>query len=126
MLQTIINNRFKKFPSALVQILILSFLASNGIPVSTSWAQTKISEIGLPEYFPVPGTRLTSSASFHPPTLAGLGVDPQNPWQLEFFIDTGDDHESGEQLNQTNQRLINYFLTALTVPDDQLWVNLSP
>ena len=46
--------------------------------------------------------------------------------RLDFVLDRGDDLLTGADLQSAGMRMIKYFLTALTVPDDELWVNLSP
>lgn len=60
------------------------------------------------------------------PVLAGLTVDPRNPFSLEFLIDRGNEHFSASERQQEYLRLIKYFLAALAVPDADQWVNLSP
>lgn len=56
------------------------------------------------------------------PAIRGLSFDPQNPRQISFLIDS-----AGTKLEmQDCQQMIRYFLTALTMPEDDLWVNLSP
>ncbi|MCA9402232.1 MAG: glycosyltransferase family 2 protein [Candidatus Omnitrophica bacterium] len=75
---------------------------------------------------PRPGTRVAVSGSFTPPILSGLTIYPDNPLQFDFIIDTGDDALQGEALHAESMRLIKYFMTTLTVPETELWVNLSP
>ncbi|MCA9399186.1 MAG: hypothetical protein KC618_05525, partial [Candidatus Omnitrophica bacterium] len=66
------------------------------------------------------------SDSFNPVVLKGLILNPQNPFEFEFIIDTGDfDNQSPETVDE-GQKCIDYFLTAITVPGNDLWVNLSP
>src|SRR5262249_44330084 len=62
----------------------------------------------------------------HPCILRGVQVDPSNPLRLNFLIDTGDAHLKGKALEQESMKLVQYFLTAMTVPKDELWVNLGP
>jgi|GEM_PF-4135367 len=75
---------------------------------------------------PVPGTMLSPTASFAPPLMAGMTIHPDNPLEFDFIITRGQDRLEGEAFKQESQKLINYFLAALTVPDDEMWVNLSP
>jgi len=58
--------------------------------------------------------------------IKGLALHPDNPLKFDFFVDPGDDNVQGDPLKQEAQRLIKYFMAALTVPENQLWVNLSP
>jgi len=72
---------------------------------------------------PAPTQMLATSRSFSYPVLKGLKIDPNNPLNLQFIIDTmGKDKVDEAEA----QKLINYFLAAVAVPQDDLWVNLSP
>ncbi|MBF0485801.1 MAG: hypothetical protein HQL16_04730, partial [Candidatus Omnitrophica bacterium] len=73
--------------------------------------------------FPAPGERVSLSPAFNPPILQGIKVYPDNPLKFDFILDKGD---GGASLHPESEKLIRYFLTALTVPDKDLWVNLSP
>ncbi len=75
---------------------------------------------------PPPGTRLSTTQPFFPSVIKGLTIQPQNPLQFQFIIDTGDSRLQGEPLRQETGKLIKYFLASLTVPEEDLWVNLSP
>lgn len=69
---------------------------------------------------------MPASGNAQSPVLAGLRVDPLNPFTLEFLIDRGSENMSSQERQQEYLRLINYFLAALAVPDEDQWVNLSP
>ncbi|MEI8011461.1 MAG: hypothetical protein WCI27_03115, partial [Candidatus Omnitrophota bacterium] len=71
---------------------------------------------------PDPGTRIGLSQPFAPALLTGIKVYPENPFRFDFIMDKGD--EKGAE--QESSRLIKYFLASLTVPEKDLWVNLSP
>jgi len=82
---------------------------------------------------PVPGVRVALSPEYNPPILKGLKVHPDNPFRFDFILDVGDGSkpsQNGRVLNQPLQqdatRLIKYFLASLTIPEKDLWVNLSP
>ncbi len=75
---------------------------------------------------PAPGTMVNLTPPFVPALIKGVTIDPQNPLQFDFIIDIGDTGIQGEALAKESQRLVKYFLVALTVPEDDLWVNLSP
>jgi len=72
------------------------------------------------------GTMVVPSLPYTPAIIAGITVYPENPFQFDFIIDTGDHNLRGEALRKESQKLINYFFTTLTVPDEEMWVNLSP
>jgi hypothetical protein len=87
---------------------------------------------------------------FTPTIIRGMTIDPTNPFAFDFIIDEGDSLYStssvdnpknkanhtgsyphwkwnrGEAFKEESTKLIKYFLAALTVPEDQMWVNLSP
>ena len=75
---------------------------------------------------PLPGAMITPSAAFSPAIVTGMTIHPENPLQFDFIVDTGDDHLQGEALKKESAKLINYFMATLTVPEDEMWVNLSP
>ncbi|MBF0122140.1 MAG: UPF0489 family protein [Candidatus Omnitrophica bacterium] len=87
----------------------------------------------------VPGTMVHFSDAYQPPVLAGIKVNAQEPFKFDFILDKGDFEKIGvgrqraaglrftsDDLKVESTRLIKYFLAALTVPEDDLWVNLSP
>ena len=57
------------------------------------------------------------------PRLCGVTYDPADPYRLTAQFE----HPKGRAPDrETKERLVRYFLAALTVPDAQQWVNLSP
>jgi hypothetical protein len=62
------------------------------------------------------------SESYQSPTLLGLKVNAQDPFQFDFIVDTG----NGEFDAMQGQELLDYFLGVLAIPREDLWVNLSP
>ena len=75
---------------------------------------------------PPPGIRVPFSSTYYPPTFRGVQVHRDNPLILDFILDSGDSKLTLRNLGEVSLRLTKYFLTSLTVPDDHLWVNLSP
>ncbi len=75
---------------------------------------------------PKAGSMVDVSAPFNPFILRGVKLDPQQPFRFNFIIDQGDAPLHGEAFNEETRRLAGYFLTALTIPEKDLWVNLSP
>ncbi len=75
---------------------------------------------------PPPGTRLALSPVFVPPVLKGVKVYRNDPFRFDFILDKGDAKATDEQVKIDSTRLIKYFLASLTVPEKDLWVNLSP
>ena len=65
--------------------------------------------------------------SFTPTLLEGLIVYPDNPLSVNFIIVPGqdlgeEDRVSEDQINE----FAKYFLASLTIPEEDIWVNLSP
>ncbi|MCP4652044.1 MAG: hypothetical protein GY858_01490 [Candidatus Omnitrophica bacterium] len=72
---------------------------------------------------PSPTKLLPLSQDYSYSVLKGLRFDPENPLNIEFIVDTANQ----EDINQEEaSRLIRYFLAGLTLPEEELWVNLSP
>ncbi len=76
---------------------------------------------------PRPATLVDMSAHYSLPTLAGIRINPDKPFELEFILSSHDlaDASSG-MLREEAELLIKYFLAGLTIPEENLWVNLSP
>lgn len=66
---------------------------------------------------------LSSSRPYSRQVLRGIKINPEDPLRLEFIIDTQDKEEITKEELET---LVKYFLAALTIPEEELWVNLSP
>ena len=99
--------------------LFIAIIYAIGIIAPPAYAQ---SLLGLP----APGQVVSLSPSFTPAALRGLIVNPQNPFEFDFIVDVGDTKLSSEVFEEESTKLIKYFLASLTVPEKDLWVNLSP
>lgn len=75
---------------------------------------------------PPVGERVGLSAAFQPALLRGMTIDPAHPLQFDFILDPGAGTPGDSEIKSEAQRMINYFLAALTIPQKDLWVNLSP
>ena len=75
---------------------------------------------------PVPGTMVGESAPFAPLALKGLIVNPQKPLEFQFIVDTGKGPQDTASIKEEANQLVKYFLAGLTIPEGDLWVNLSP
>lgn len=75
---------------------------------------------------PPPGTLVVFSVPFVPAMLKGIKVHQDDPLQFDFILDRGERPGTVEQLKAESLRLVKYFLASLTVPEKDLWVNLSP
>jgi hypothetical protein len=66
------------------------------------------------------------SVAFQPPVLLGLKIHPENPLLFDFIVEQGTAKLSEDELKLETEKLVKYFLAALTIPDKEAWVNLSP
>ncbi len=116
---------FKKF-TVLFRLtawcVIVSFGCSFMAPLPHVHAQIPIPVEGLP----TPGTMIRATPAFEPALIKGVTVFPDNPLRFDFIVDTGDVALEGDDLKSESNKLIKYFLASLTVPEEDLWVNLSP
>lgn len=72
---------------------------------------------------PQPSKLLIHEGNYSYPTLLGLTIDPKNPLKIDFIVDGAD---AGVVYQEQAQKIISYFFAGLTMPNDSLWVNLSP
>ncbi len=99
--------------------ILLAFVAPMVLaPVSPALAQSAA--------LPLPGEMISESRAYAPAILRGLQYFPDDPLKFNFIIDTGDEILSEASLKVESEQLIKYFLASLTVPDQNMWVNLSP
>ena len=75
---------------------------------------------------PAPGTMVFISPKFTPTIVKGISIYPNDPFKFDFIIDAGDSKLSGEAFKKESTKLVKYFMAALTVPEKEMWVNLSP
>lgn len=101
--------------------LLVTFVSGQILPPSVALAQSS-SILNLP----LPGAMVGISPNYVPIAVKGIKVFPDNPFRFDFILDTGNSQLDPQQLNDETKLLIKYFLTALTIPDNDQWVNLSP
>lgn len=78
------------------------------------------------ESLPPLGKLLETSGAYKASKLVGLKLNKDDPLHIDFILDKGDARLYGQELQGEARKLIQYFLTALTIPENHLWVNLSP
>lgn len=116
---------FYQKKSALSRKLICSFVALT-FSMGLVLGPTSIASAQYVSNLPQPGTMVLLSPAFAPPLLKGMTLHPENPLHFDFIVDRGQDRLSGDALKNETQKLLKYFLAAMTIPDDDSWVNLSP
>ncbi len=77
-------------------------------------------------FLPPVGEMVHLSRQYHPPIIQGIKIFAQDPFRFDFIIHTGDVAYQDDTFKAQADTLIKYFLTTLTIPKDDLWVNLSP
>src|SRR3989339_1236451 len=105
---------------ALSAFIAVSFIFCSVIP-GPGFAQS-IAMLNLP----LPGAMVTISLPFVPVLLKGMTINPDDPLKFNFIVDSGNTDFDKAQVEEESQKLIKYFLASMTVPKDDLWVNLSP
>ena len=75
---------------------------------------------------PKPGTMVGFSEQFTPALIKGLRIHPENPFLFDFILDAGKNNLNQQELQSESEKMVKYFLAALTVPEKDMWVNLSP
>jgi len=118
---------FKRF---ITLIVCFAFIANYCQPVysqavSSATGGAISGDFGINQ-LPVPGSMISTTPAFVPLTLKGMVIHPENALKFDFLMDTGHSHLKGEGLSDEALKIMKYFLTALTIPEDDLWVNLSP
>ncbi len=105
-----------------ISLLVLLCFGLSTICPASSLAQSTL----LPPsqvFLPTPGTKVMPSQVSTPIMLNGVKVDPTNPMRFDFILNVT---KNDAHLRDDAQRLIKYFLACLSIPEKDLWVNLSP
>ena len=106
------------FKRLMALLVIFTFTFSN---IPYNYAQ----EFSINQ-LPLPGKMVGESATFVPLALKGLIVNPQKPLEFQFIVDTGLGPQNNTAIKEQADQLVKYFLAGLTIPEGDLWVNLSP
>ena len=77
-------------------------------------------------YMPEPSRLLNPSIKYDLPTLKGIKFNADNPLKFTFVFNRSDLPLDEKVLRIEAEKIGKYFLAALTIPEDDLWVNLSP
>ncbi|MCA9401994.1 MAG: hypothetical protein KC713_10220, partial [Candidatus Omnitrophica bacterium] len=75
---------------------------------------------------PAPGIMIPPSPGYHPALIRGITIKPDNALAMDFIVETGQSGLKDDALKEESQKMIKYFLASLTIPEKNLWVNLSP
>ncbi len=75
---------------------------------------------------PVPGTMVHLSARYEPALMVGMQLNAKDPFRFNFLIQRGQQSLSPDVKREEYRKLVKYFLASLTIPNVDMWVNLSP
>ncbi|MEI8011356.1 MAG: hypothetical protein WCI27_02590, partial [Candidatus Omnitrophota bacterium] len=104
---------FRLIAAALVAAML------SAIPGQSGYAQVIVP-------LQVSGGRLHPTGAFNPAQIIGLKVDQRNPFHFYFVMDKGEAPLPDGQKRGEYRKLIKHFLASLTIPNKDVWVNLSP
>jgi 6-phosphofructokinase len=112
------------FNRLLSACIIVCFLSTSIVPTIQAHADETL---GLP----APGSMINLSPAYEPMLIKGLKIHPENPFLFDFIVDTGNNKDTDvtkakQFVADESSKLIKYFLASITVPEKDLWVNLSP
>jgi len=106
----------------LISILIIGLISiSLAFSPSAVYAQN-LGAVNLP---PI-GTMVGMTPAFVPSFIQGVNINPQDALKFNFIINKGDNALNDEEFKKESAKLIKYFLASLAIPEDEMWVNLSP
>ena len=78
-------------------------------------------------YMPPVGQMITQSAKpYDLPYIVGMRFSSDNIFEFTFFLNRGNVPAKEDILRNEVDKVGKYFLAALTIPEKDLWVNLSP
>ena len=99
----------------------------NAFIITTIFSSIPSSAFAVTELFlPSPTQLINVSKPFRAPCIRGIRFYSNQPFRFDFIVDEGKKRMPDEELKLEANRLIKYFLASLTIPEDDLWVNLSP
>ncbi len=104
------------FRKLLTFLIAFIFIFSS---IAPSYAQGALS-------LPAPGSMVLPSPAFVPVLLKGMKIYSDDPLRFDFIVDNGNSNFSSDEVREESQKLLRYFLASVTIPKDDLWVNLSP
>lgn len=101
--------------------LIVSISVISTAVIPPSYAQS-ITALNLP----MPGVMVNPSPAFVPVLLKGMTIHPEDPFRFDFIVDSGNTDFNQDEIKKESEKLVKYFMASMTIPKDDLWVNLSP
>jgi hypothetical protein len=85
-----------------------------------------ITYAGVLPYMPQPNQLVSAGAKGDLPYIVGMRFSSSNIFKFTFILNTGEPNAKESQLRPEIDKIGKYFLAALTIPEKDIWVNLSP
>jgi hypothetical protein len=120
-----VRNKLKRVHSKIFSAVFANIFFTTTIFISAFPLQAQTVTQPVLNLPPV-GSMLNLTEDFYPVLVKGMTIHPNDPLKFDFILDTGSAYISDEKLREESLRLAKYFLATLTVPEEELWVNLSP
>jgi phosphomannomutase len=122
--KTVESCRSRKFYRRLCALfVVVTFITGVIVPPGGVFAQGAAPAV---LNLPVPGTMVLLTPGYQPALIKGMTIYPDDPLKFDFIINSGETRLEGEPLKEVSTKLIKYFMASLTVPERDVWVNLSP
>jgi len=102
--------------SKILPILLCFFMLTSGVMPYSPAAYSN----------PLPESLCLPTDDIQPPMLVGIKFYPNDPLKLDFILHQGQSSLTPQQAKEEALKQIRYFLAALTIPEQDIWVNLSP
>ncbi len=118
MIKTIKHFQFSRF-GRLVCLGLSAAVLWSGIFPAVAAAQ----QVGA---LPMPLGPVFLDKTYNPLLMKGIRAYTQEPFRFDLLLDKGESGLSGEKLQAEITRLSRFFIASLAVPDQDMWVNLSP
>lgn len=119
------KKQLKGFKVFLIIFLFLGLISTSlivyfcpSVPAIYAFIKQDSLDIPISQLKPV-----LSNKPQHFPVMQGLSLDFNNPLKIIFYFDLKDKKSLA---NGDIQRMVRYFLGFITIPEDKIWVNLSP
>ena len=85
-------------------------------------------QVNLSNLIPINKGVINLTPAYQPSIMKGLKFFSDNPFHFDFIIKKGDEGytDASSKMIKESEKLIRYFLSALTIPKKNFWVNLNP
>ena len=106
---------FRQIVYVLVSVICFTYILIDILRVK--YSDASLSSLPDPCAVFMPG------GGYDPPLLRGVEFDPENPLNMIFLFDSGDEKSVNSDVMSSAAE---FFLAGLTIAPERLWVNFSP